>query len=260
MEFLKRELAPITGVAWEEIDKRAKLVLTNHLTARKVVNVLGPKGRDFESISLGRMGLREKEGLYYGIYKTQPLVETRITFTMNRWELDNIERGAKDINFDKLDEAVKKAALFEDSAIFYGLEEGCIEGLNSSTQPTYDFGKTEEETLKNIIAAVYKLKDFCANHPYALVVSEEKWIYLNQASKDSSLVKKLEKILGAPIFVSSNIKEAFLLPYDDENMEMTIGMDYSIGYQVSDETEVKLFITSSFTFRPLDKNLIVMFS
>ncbi|MGL5965471.1 MAG: encapsulin [Cetobacterium sp.] len=49
------------------------------------------------------------------------------------------------------------------------------------------------------------------------------------------------------------------MPYDDENLELSLGMDYSIGYQDSDELNVKLFITSSFAFRVLDKNLVVIF-
>ena len=44
MEFLKRELAPITDGAWEEIDSRAVETLKSYLSARRVVNVVGHKG------------------------------------------------------------------------------------------------------------------------------------------------------------------------------------------------------------------------
>lgn len=259
MEFLKRELAPITNKAWEEIEERAKAVLLNNLSGRKAVSVCPPKGRDFEGVSTGRMGLKQKDDLFYGVYKIQPLVETRISFILNRWELDNIERGAKDVNYDALDEAVKKAARFEDSAIFYGLEEASIEGLKSSEHPVQKFGNTDEETVKSIIAGMKLLRDSTAKRPYVLVVSEDRWVYLNTVSKDPEFLKKLEKMIGNPIIVSKNISEAFLIPYDDENLELSLGMDYSIGYQTSDEVNVKLFITSSFAFRVLDKNLVVVF-
>lgn len=259
MEFLKRELAPITNKAWEEIEERAKSVLSNNLSGRRAINVCPPKGRSFEGISTGRMGLKQKDDLFYGVYKIQPLVETRISFVLNRWELDNIERGAKDVNFDALDEAVKKAAKFEDSAIFYGLPEACIEGLKSSAHPVQKFGTTDEETIKSMIAGIKLLRDSTAKKPYILVVSEEKWVYLNTVSKDPEFLKKLEKMIGNPIVVSENVKEAFLMPYDDENLELALGMDYSIGYQDSDDVNVKLFITSSFAFRVLDKSLVVVF-
>lgn len=259
MDFLKKNLAPITEKGWNEIENRAKVVIENHLVGRRFLKVEAPKGRNFEGVYTGRVEILEKNGLEYGLYKVQPLLETRISFTLDRWELDNIERGAKDVNFDNLDEAVKKASIFEENAIFYGIEEASIEGLRASTQPIVNFGKTEEETLKSIIESIYKLKDLCAEKPYVLVVSKEKWIYLNTVSKDSLLVKKLEKILGTEILVSNTIKEAFLLPYDNENTELHIGQDFSIGYQSSNDSEIKMYVTSSFTFRILDKNLVIVF-
>ena len=42
MDILKRELAPLTDEAWDEIESKAKEVLENHLSARKAVHVKGP--------------------------------------------------------------------------------------------------------------------------------------------------------------------------------------------------------------------------
>jgi uncharacterized linocin/CFP29 family protein len=41
--MLKRNLAPISDEMWEEIDGRAKEVISNYLSARKVVHVSGPQ-------------------------------------------------------------------------------------------------------------------------------------------------------------------------------------------------------------------------
>lgn len=259
MEFLKKDLAPITAKAWSEIEGRAKSILTNNLSGRKFVKVTPPKGRECEGIFTGKMALKQKDDLFYGIYKVQPMIETRITFVLSRWELDNIERGAKDINFDSLDEAIKKAAKFEEEAIFYGLNEACIEGLKSSAHPVLDLGETCEEVVVNIIKAMAMLKNSTAKAPYALVVSPEKWQHLNIVSKDAEFIEKIEKILGSKIIVSPSICEAFLLPYNDENFELSLGIDYSIGYQHSDNTNVTLFITSSFTFNIHDKTQVIMF-
>ena len=53
---------------------------------------------------------------------------------------------------------------------------------------------------------------------------------------------------------------AFLMPYDHEDIELTIGQDFSIGYENHDDKKIKLFITESLTFRVLDEKLIVKFN
>lgn len=260
MDFLKRELAPITANGWKEIEERATAVLSNELSARKFIRVTGPLGREVTSITTGRMDVKTKDDIKYGVYKIQPLVESRICFPLSRWELDNIERGAKDVDYTSLDEGVRRAARFEEEAIFKGLEDGHIEGIyKSSSYETLDFGKTADETLKAIFEGILKLDAAFAKKPYVLVVSNEKWYYLNTIVKEYSLPEKLEKILGQKIIVSKSIDGAILLPFDDENIELIISEDYALGYQNHSESVVELFITESFTFRVLDPALIVLF-
>lgn len=56
MDFLKRELAPITDGAWNEIDNQAKEVLEKRLTARKFVDVSDSMGWETASVPEGRLG------------------------------------------------------------------------------------------------------------------------------------------------------------------------------------------------------------
>ena len=259
MDFLKRELAPITANGWKEIEERAAAVLSKELSARKFIRVTGPLGRDVTSVTTGRMDVKTKDDIKYGVYKVQPLIESRICFPLSRWELDNIER-AKDVDYTSLDDGVRKAAKFEEEAIFKGLEDGQVDGIyKSSSYEALDFGKTADETLKAIFDGVLKLDAAFAKKPYVLVVSNEKWYYLNTVVKEYSLPEKLEKILGQKIIVSKSIDGAILLPYDDENIELIIGEDFALGYQNHNESVVELFVTESFTFRVLDPALIVLF-
>ena len=260
MDFLKRELAPITANGWKEIEERAAAVLSKELSARKFIRVTGPLGRNVTSVTTGRMDVKTKDDIKYGVYKVQPLIESRICFPLSRWELDNIERGAKDVDYTSLDDGVRKAAKFEEEAIFKGLEDGQVDGIyKSSSYEALDFGKTADETLKAIFDGVLKLDAAFAKKPYVLVVSNEKWYYLNTVVKEYSLPEKLEKILGQKIIVSKSIDGAILLPYDDENIELIIGEDFALGYQNHNESVVELFVTESFTFRVLDPALIVLF-
>jgi len=258
MDFLKKELAPISINVWKNIEDRAREVITTQLSARRFIKVTGPVGVENGGINTGRLSLHKKDELSYGVYKVQPFVENRITFTLNRWELDNFERGAKDIDYTNLDEALKKAAKFEEDAVYFGLDEACIVGLLKDESKLVEFGKTEEETIKNLMYGVSKLRNSgFAKGPYALVVGLEKYIYLNMVNLNNPLVKRLEEILGIPVIVSNAITGALLLPYDDENIELILAEDFSLGYQGHNNKEVELFVTETFTFRVVDDARVV---
>ncbi len=260
MDRLKRKLAPISSKAWDEIDSRAKQILKHYLSARKFVNINGPNGLEWSAVTEGRINVHHDEILNYGIFNVKPLIEPRVSFKLDRWELDNIERGAKDINFDSLDEAVKKIAFFEEKVVYHGLEEAEIVGIyQSSSHETIFLGEFELEILANISKGIMILKDSIAIAPYTLVVGEKLWYKLNSIGKEISLISRIENMIEGKVIVSSNIAGAVLLPYDNKKIELSIGEDFSIGYQEHTENDVKLFITETFTFRVLDNSFIVLY-
>ncbi len=261
--MLKRNLAPISDEMWEELDNRAKEVISNYLSARKVVNVSGPHGLDKNVVTEGRLQTLEckNEDICAGIYKVKPLIESRTEFELDRWEMDNLERGAKDLELENLEEAAKKIALFEEEAIYKGFKKGLIEGLsNYSSQEKMTFGEDANDILKSITKAVIKLNKAFTKKPYALIVGEEAFERLNQNSTGYPLIKRVENLLGMEVIYSHVVDGAFLIPYDHEDLEMTIGRDFSIGYQNSDNEKVRFFITESFTFRVLDPDIIIEFN
>lgn len=95
MDILKRQMAPLSGDAWHEIEERASEALKTNLSARRVVKVNGPKGLNYTVIPEGRLTLLDnKEGeVKTGLFQVKPLVETRINFELDRWEMDNIARA-----------------------------------------------------------------------------------------------------------------------------------------------------------------------
>ncbi|MFB6215190.1 MAG: family 1 encapsulin nanocompartment shell protein, partial [Candidatus Bipolaricaulia bacterium] len=131
MDFLKRSLAPITDEGWEEIDEAAREVLSNKLTGRKVVDVVEPQGWEYQAIPQGKLDIKEDnpQSVRYGIRKVLPLVETRVSFELNIWELDNLSRGAEDVDLSPLEDAAAEAAQFEENVIYNGLGEAGIEGM-----------------------------------------------------------------------------------------------------------------------------------
>lgn len=263
MDILKRDLAPLSQEAWDEIDERAEQVLKNYLSARKALKVNGPKGWDYNSVAEGRLeNLNEQEGeVKTGVYKVKPLVEGRITFTLNRWELDNITRGAKDIDFDNLEEAAKKIAAFEENAIYKGIPQGNIQGLSdASIHEKISFGNDAASILDALTSGIITLKQNFENGPYALIAGAEVWKRLYKQSKSYPLIKKVEELLGGKVIYSNFAEGAYLIPYNHDDLELIIGQDFSIGYESHDTKEIKLFITESFTFRVLDEKIIIPYT
>lgn len=261
--MLYRELAPISNEVWEEIDERATEVLKSYLSARKVVNVNGPKGFDHNVLTDGRLANTEEldNGVCYGNYKVQPLVESRVEFDMDRWELDNLQRGAKDIDYEPLEIAMRDIALFEEDAIYNGLEKAIIEGIDDSMElDPIEFGKDAKSIMEAITKGLVELRKNYVQKPYSLVVNEEAYKRILSTETAYPLDERIKKLIGGDIIFSHVVDGAYLLPVDHEDLELTIGRDFSIGYQDHDAETIKFFATESFTFRVLDSGIIVKFT
>lgn len=260
--MLYRDLAPVSASAWEEIEERAKEVFKSYLSARKVVKVNGPMGLDFNVITEGRLGPVKREGnVGFSNYNVLPLMESRIEFEMDRWELDNIERGAKDVDYEPLENAVKEIALFEENAIYNGLEEGLIKGIDNMVElEPIAFGNDPNTIMEAITQGLILLKENYQGGPFSLVVNEEAYKRILSRETSYPLDERIEKLIGGKIVYSHVVNGAYLLPYNHDDLELTIGRDFSIGYQYHTSEKVRFFITESFTFRVLDPTLIVKFT
>lgn len=259
--MLYRELAPISREVWEEIDERAAEVLKSFLSARKVVRVNGPKGMDYNGVNEGRLeNIVETDGVSYGTYKILPLAETRIEFQMSRWELDNIRRGAKDIDYEALEKAAEKIALFEEDVIYNGLADLYIKGIKDSAEnKEINLGKDEKSIMEALSQAIIKLRESYQRGDFDLVVGQDVYKKILAVESVYPLERRIKKIIGGNIVYNHIIDGAYLLPHDHEDLEMTIGQDFSIGYQAHDRENIRFFITESFTFRVLDPSIIIRF-
>ena len=265
MDILKRSLAPIVPAAWEEIDEQAALALKAALAGRKAVDVKGPLGWNVDAVSEGMLSLVEEspvEDVSYGIRESLPMVEIRVPFTMSMWELDDISRGSKTIDFTPVIEAARKAALFEDTAIFQGLEDAGILGLELEADNEPVEIKLEDESIvSSIVNAITTLAGRSMEGPYALVCSLPLWTKIKTSGKAYPLLKRVKDALGddCRIVLSPQYETSMLVSMKEGNSELIIGQDFSIGYQSHTNTEVNFYITETFTFRVLAPESIVPF-
>lgn len=262
MDLLKRSLAPITDAAWEEINQQAVSSLQSFLSARKVVDINGPMGWEYTAVPQGRLTIKsaEPKKVRYGVFQVLPLLETRKTFSLEAWELDNINRGAQDIDLGALEDAARELALFEEKAIYYGLEDAQIPGLvNSSEFETIPVGNTAKELVENLANALMLFKENAIDGPFNFVVSKAVWKLLSEYEKGYPVIKVVQNAIGGKVILNTENEHSFLLSARGGDFSLTLGQDYSIGYESHTSTQVQLFLAASFTFQVMEpKALIIM--
>ncbi|MGM0431414.1 MAG: family 1 encapsulin nanocompartment shell protein [Spirochaetota bacterium] len=264
MDLLKRTLAPISTEGWEEIDSTAKETLETNLSARKSVDVTGPLGLDYTSVNLGRLKLGKSDGVkdvQYGTYQLQPLTETRISFKVKTWELDNLARGAKDIELEEVVEAARKMAQFEEQAVYSGFKDGSITGLQGAAAFSAPKLKQDAEGIINAVAdGQMQMQKAGVNGGADLIVEPELWKFLNRPTQGGTLKSIVEQQLGGNVILSEAVSGAVLLANRGGDTELILGQDFSIGYHHHTSEDIFLFLTESFTFRVITPEAIVAFT
>ena len=261
MDMLKRSLAPITDAMWNEIDEQAASALRLALTARKFVDVTGPTGWDYAAIGLGRLNVPEdqpEDDVKYGVHLVQPLVETRISFKLDLWELDNIERGAKDVELDALEEAARKIARFEDKVIYHGFEDGEILGLLKSTKlESLQFKKNPKSLIHTLSEGITALGNASIEGPYALVINQNTWADVVSETQGYPLKQHIKNLSIDSVILNDAVEGGLLLSTRGGDFELILGHDLALGYEGHDATHVQFFLAESFTFRVLEPNALV---
>jgi len=257
MEFLKRRLAPFTDRAWEEIDDAVRQTLTARLSGRRVVDVNGPLGLETAAVNLGSLDLprgSQKNAVRYGIREVQPLVESRASFDLDIWSLDNSERGAPDIDVDAAEAAARRMADFEDTAVFNGFKPAGIVGLTQvDGHKPIALKLGAESLLDGLAKAVIAMNDAAVEGPYDLVAGPEVYKLLSSAQTPGyPLRKQVAGLVGGRVIYSAVLDGALLVSGRGGDFELTLGQDLAVGYEDRDATKATLFLTESFTFRVLD--------
>jgi uncharacterized linocin/CFP29 family protein len=195
----------------------------------------------------------------YGVHKVLPLVEIRMPFSLNIWELDNISRGSETFDLDNLDDAAKKLAAFEENAIYNGFNKAGIEGLyKASEHPVLKLDNNIDKLMDTVVKGMLMFKDEGIEDDVNLVVSNELYTIINSQSKGYPLRRHWLDTIGGHIIPSDAVKGGLLLADDEEAFRMTLGSDISIGYEDHDKKEVHLYLTESFTFRVIDPAAVIV--
>ncbi len=264
MDLLKRELAPITGAAWEQIDDEARRVLKLHLAGRKLVDFSGPHGWQLGAVNTGRLKHIEStapDKVAHAIRDVLPLVEVRSSFALKILELDYASRGADDLDLDAVIAAAERAARAEDSAIFHGFQPGGITGIIQASPHAPVLVNAPSDWPRAVSRAKEALRLSGVNGPYALAAGPTAYAELTSEGDDGyPLRKRLEESIaeGSLVWAPALDEGAVLLSTRGGDYELTVGQDLSVGYAAHSKDEVELYVTESFTFRVLENKAAVL--
>ncbi len=253
MNNLHRELAPITDEAWSQIEDEARRTFKRHIAGRRVVDVSGPHGTDFSAVGLGRTTEIDapEEGIVARRRQVAPLVELRVPFTLARDELDNAERGARDIDLDAVKDAARKIAFAEDRAIFEGYRAAGITGIRAASSHEPVAPPTDPRLAPEAIAqAVTKLRLAGVDGPYSVLLSADLYTAVSETSDHGYPIRThIERLIPeGEIIWAPAIDGAFLLTTRGGDFDLQLGQDLSIGYLSHDADSVRLYFQQSLTF------------
>jgi len=254
MNNLHRALAPISDSAWAQIEEEAGRTLKRYLGGRKVVDLHGPKGTGHSSVGTGHLSTIKAPG--DGVTARQrvvlPLVELRAAFQLSREQIDDVERGSEDSDWDALKAAARKIAQAEDSAVFDGYAAAGIKGIREmASNAPVALPDDLDDLPEAVSAAVNELRLAGVNGPYALVLGANAYTEATGGADDGYPLLDHVKRLVDDVVWTPAIEGGVLMSTRGGDFELTIGQDFSIGYMSHTATSVELYLQETMTFRML---------
>lgn len=261
-DHLLRDLAPIPTKAWQVLDDEARERLTPLLAARRLADWVGPGGWKHDATPLGRT--IDLDGPPPGVAaagvrvrrrRVQPLAEVRVAFTVSRAEIDDIQRGAADAQFDDLDRAARQAAAIENRAVFHGWPDAGIAGISeTSPYPPATLGENCAHYPALVARAVALLRRAGIDGPYVLAIGPDGYTRIIETTEQGGypLLDHLTRILGGSVVWAPGIDGAVIASQRGGDFLLDMGQDLSVGYSHHDADSIGLYLEESFTFRVVE--------
>ena len=249
---LYRNLAPVTDVAWTEIELEATRPFKRHIAGRRVVDVSDPGGPVTAAVGTGRLVNVEapSDGVEAHLRESKPLVRLRVPFTLSRLEIDNVERGAQDSDWDPIKEAAKKLAFIEDRAIFEGYAAASIEGIRGASSNKPLTLPTDPSKIPDVITqAITELRLAGVDGPYSVLLSADVYTKVSETTEHGyPILEHIDRLVPGDIIWAPAIDGAFVLTTRGGDFDLQLGSDVSIGYTSHDADTVQLYLQETLTF------------
>jgi uncharacterized linocin/CFP29 family protein len=252
MDNLHRELAPISAAAWADLEDEARRTFRRHVAGRRIVDVAGPDGVQLSAVGTGHLQAVDPhtDGLIARTRRSQPIVELRVPFTVDRQQVDDVERGAKDADWQPVKDAARRLAFAEDRAIFDGYPDAGIAGIRtSSSNPAITLPTDVRDYPDAISHAATALRLAGVNGPYTLALSADAYTSVSETSDHGFPVyDHIARLIDGEIIWAPAVDGAFLLTTRGGDFELHIGQDVAIGYLAHNTDSIQLYFQETLTF------------
>lgn len=263
MNNLHRGLAPISDAAWAQIEDETSRTLKRYLAGRRVVDVHGPDGVAQAAVGTGHLLPLALPGtddeIEAHLREVQQLVELRVPFTLDRQQIDSVERGAQDADWQPAKDAARQIAFAEDRAIFDGLETAGIRGIRAaSSNPPIALPDDVRAYPDAVAQAISALRLVGVGGPYTLVLSAEAYTRVSE-TRDYGypVIEHVRRIVDGEIAWAPAIDGAAVLTMRTGDFALYLGQDISIGYLSHTDADVRLYLQETFSFRVLTQEAAV---
>ena len=252
MNNLHRDLAPISDLAWAQIETETSRTLKRYLAGRRVVDVKGPAGTGLSAVGTGHLRTiaAPAKGIVARQREVKALVELRVAFELDRQAIDDVERGADDSDWQPAKDAARQLAFAEDGAIFEGYAAAGIEGIRkATTNPAMDLPADVRLYPEAIAQGLSRLRLVGVNGPYSVLLGADAYTALAETSDHGyPVLEHVKRLVDEPIIWAPAIAGAFVLTTRGGDFELHIGQDVSIGYLSHTDASVRLYLQETFTF------------
>jgi uncharacterized linocin/CFP29 family protein len=264
MNNLHRELAPISEAAWADLEEETTRTLKRYLAGRCVVDVHGPGGVGLSAVGTGHLKAIEApgDGVLARQREVKALVEVRVPFELDRQQIDDVERGSADSDWQPAKDAAQKIAYAEDRAIFEGYAAAGIGGIRQGTSNPIQTLPADVRQYPDAIAqALSQLRLVGVNGPYAVLFGADAYTALAETSDNGyPVLEHVKKLVKDGIIWAPALAGAFVLTTRGGDFALHIGQDVSIGYLGHTDNVVRLYLQETLTFLLLTTEAAVALS
>ncbi|HEY3910015.1 MAG TPA: family 1 encapsulin nanocompartment shell protein [Stellaceae bacterium] len=252
MNNLHRELAPISDMAWAQIEEEASRTLKRYLAGRRVVDVAGPGGTALSAVGTGHLRniAAPGDGILARQREVKPLVELRVPFELDRQMIDDVERGSNDSDWQPAKDAARKISFAEDAAVFDGYAAAGIEGLRQGASNPVVTLPADVRNYPNAIAhALTELRLAGVNGPYSVLLGADAYTAVSEGvDYGYPIIQHIHRLVETEIIWAPAIAGGFVLSTRGGDFTLQLGQDFSLGYLSHTDAAVRLYLQESFTF------------
>lgn len=266
-DYLQRDQAPLSAEQWARLDEVVISTARSALVARRFIPLLGPFGAGVLALpddtiagtdpgEIDLLGTHDSDAVGIERRRFLPVPLLYKDFWLHWRDLEASRHFALPLDTGKAAAAAAAAARAEDRLVFLGDEELGLPGLSTvngrQTLPMRDWG-TSGAAFADVVDGVRALTDQGFNGPYALLVTPRLYAQLNRVFDGSGVLEleQVEKLARRGVYPTSVLPEpsALLVDSGAQNMDLAVGVDFSVAYIESNNLNHRLRVMESVVLR-----------